>query len=376
MTTPPPAPPAQIVLQNTRPLTFKLADGYALTGELSLPPGAKPGQKFRTVILLHGSGPNDLNETLPEQVSGVPGGSKVFLQLARQLNEAGFAVVRYNKRGVLGAGPRIDPAARPEQATVSQFSADALGVLQTVRTLPEVNPGEVFLLGHSEGTMLAARIAREHPELVRGLVLIGTVGYTFRETLHFQLVDRPLAQVHELMDADHDGFLTIAELTAGFERFGLDLADQASSFGVVQKDKTWTFLPEMKADAGGRVRIDGPIKDRLEAAFAPYPNLPDFGPAAARYFKDADAYGSVTQNLPGYGGPVLMLHGAADPQTILPGAKLAQAAAEKAGNKRVKLIVYPGLGHSLSPLKDGRPTLGWMDAQPLNDLTTWLKAQK
>jgi len=172
MTTPPPAPPAQIVLQNTRPLTFKLADGYALTGELSLPPGAKPGQKFRTVILLHGSGPNDLNETLPEQVSGVPGGSKVFLQLARQLNEAGFAVVRYNKRGVLGAVPRIDPAARPEQATVSQFSADALGVLQTVRTLPEVNPGEVFLLGHSEGTMLAARIARDPRilDLVEGVL--------------------------------------------------------------------------------------------------------------------------------------------------------------------------------------------------------------
>lgn len=375
MTTPPPPPAAQITLQNTQPLTFRAADGAVLSGELSLPVGAKPGQRFPTVVLLHGSGPNDLNETLPAQVAGVPGGSAVFLQLAQQLNSQGFAVVRFNKRGVLGVGPQVLPAAQRTGAafTVSGYLKDALSVLNHTRTLSAVNPAQVYLLGHSEGTMLAASLARQHPQLVRGLVLIGTVGHSFRDTLHFQLVDRPLAQLHQLFDTDRDGFLTIPELLETFKKLGIPPASQADGLGLVPKGDSWVFAPSLNPDAQGRVNIDRDLKAHLEALFAPFPNLPGLPAQEVLYLSDAEKFGSVTTLLPGYQGPVLMLHGELDAQTVLDGARKALQAVQASGNTQAKLIVYPGLGHSLAPMKGGIPTLGPMEARPLNDLTDWLK---
>ena len=380
MTTPPAPPAAQIVLQNTQALhtqslQFKTADGTVLTGELSLPSGATPGQKFPTVVLLHGSGPNDLNETLPEQVAGVPGGSAVFLQIAQQLNRQGFAVVRFNKRGVLGVGPQVLPAAQRtgKAFTVSGYVQDALTVLNVTRKLSAVNPAQVFLLGHSEGTMLAASIAKQHPELIKGLVLIGTVGHSFRDTLHFQVVDRPLAQLHELFDTNKDGFLTIPELLDTMKKFGIPPASQADGLGLVPKGDSWVFAPSLNADAQGRVNIDRDLKAHLKSLFAPFPNLPGLPAQEVLYLSDAENFGSVTTLLPGYKGPVLMLHGELDAQTVLDGANRAFKAIQDGGNMQAKLIVYPGLGHSLSPMKGGVPTLGPMEPKPLNDLTDWLK---
>lgn len=377
MTLSAPPPAAHIILHNTQSLQFTMADGTVLAGELSLPPAAKPSQKFPTVILLHGSGPNDMNETLPEEVAGVPGGSAVFLQIAAQLNSQGFAVVRFNKRGVLGLGPQVLPSAKRTGAafTISGYRQDALSVLQSTLKLSAVDARQVYLLGHSEGTLLAASLARQYPHLLRGLVLIGTVGQPFRETMHFQMVDGPLAEVHEQFDTNKDGLLGVEELLTTFRELGIPPASQAEALGLEPQGQSWVFSPSLNPDAQGRVNIDQGLKAHLEKQFAPFPNLPGLRAGQVLYFADADQFGSVTSLLPGYRGPVLMLHGQEDRQTLPEGARAAFQAMKASGNPSVKLIVYPGLGHSLSPLKNGLPNLGPMASQPLNDLTEWLKAR-
>ena len=59
----------------------------ALPGTLAMPKGTGP---FPAVVLVHGSGPQDRDETV--------GPNKPFLDIARALAAQGIAVLRYEKR--------------------------------------------------------------------------------------------------------------------------------------------------------------------------------------------------------------------------------------------------------------------------------------
>jgi len=61
---------------------------YPLNGILSLPDTSN--SCIPAVVLVHGSGPNDMDETV--------GGNKPFRDIAEYLPSKGIAVLRYNKR--------------------------------------------------------------------------------------------------------------------------------------------------------------------------------------------------------------------------------------------------------------------------------------
>ena len=75
------------------------ADGFKLPGTITLPVGKK---KVPVVILVHGSGPQDRDETV--------GPNKPFRDLAWGLAERGIATIRYDKRTkVYGLGATLAP---------------------------------------------------------------------------------------------------------------------------------------------------------------------------------------------------------------------------------------------------------------------------
>ncbi|HEX7487171.1 MAG TPA: hypothetical protein VF332_13545, partial [Vicinamibacterales bacterium] len=75
--------------------------GFSLAGTLSQP-ATRPGPAFRfpAVVLVSGSEPTDRDQIL----AGIP----VFGQLASALADAGFVVVRYDKRGLGQSGGRSE----------------------------------------------------------------------------------------------------------------------------------------------------------------------------------------------------------------------------------------------------------------------------
>jgi len=122
---------------------------WALPGTLTMPKGAGP---FPGLILVHGSGPNDRDETL--------GPNKPFKDLAWGLATRGIAVLRYEKRSkVYGKKIVADPKLEAAMTVKDETIDDAVGAAALLKKTPGIEPKRVFILGHSLGGYLMPRIA-------------------------------------------------------------------------------------------------------------------------------------------------------------------------------------------------------------------------
>ena len=83
-----------------RNLVIDLGNGVKTNAQLTLPAVGKG--PFPGVLLIHGTGPADKNETLGLVHKNGPTPDQPLLQIAQYLSERGFAVLRYDKRGVGG----------------------------------------------------------------------------------------------------------------------------------------------------------------------------------------------------------------------------------------------------------------------------------
>ncbi|HZD35712.1 MAG TPA: hypothetical protein VE130_10945, partial [Nitrososphaeraceae archaeon] len=90
--------------------------------QLTLP--AISNGSFPGVLLIPGSGAADMDEYLPPELAGVENGSTPFRQIANYLSERGFAVLRYDKRGV-GENSTVIDANLLGNATVHKLQNDA-----------------------------------------------------------------------------------------------------------------------------------------------------------------------------------------------------------------------------------------------------------
>ena len=153
-----------------------------LPGLLTLPAGQGP---FPLVVLVHGSGPNDRDETI--------GPNRPFRDLAHGLADRGVAVLRYDKR------TRVYPMSFANRAfTVREETIDdALEAVRLARTLPEIDPRRVVIAGHSLGGMLAPRIAAMDGALAGVVVLAGAADESLPD-----MIDRQLAYLRTLEGAD------------------------------------------------------------------------------------------------------------------------------------------------------------------------------
>jgi dienelactone hydrolase len=131
---------------------------YRVHGTLTLPDGSGP---FPAVVLLSGSGPMDQNETM--------GPNQPFKDLAWGLASAGIAVLRYDKPTEENPA---DFSPLSANFTVKQeYMIDAEAALSFLKTVKQINPKQIFLLGHSEGGMVIPRIAKTDPQIA-GLIFM------------------------------------------------------------------------------------------------------------------------------------------------------------------------------------------------------------
>lgn len=137
--------------------------------------GEEP-RRHACVVLITGSGQVDRDENAKHF------GINVFNELSRHLAERGFDSLRYDKRGVGKSEGDFWSAGLFDNA------ADVRAAVEFVRAHQTLGAGQVFLLGHSEGAYLAAKVAAECPDLA-GVVLLAGGARPCEEELRWQAVE-------------------------------------------------------------------------------------------------------------------------------------------------------------------------------------------
>ena len=346
--------------------------GWVTDAELTYPTGSNG--RLPLVVFLHGSGHNDMNQTLPE------GKGSTFVPLAQAASRENFATLRFNKRGVTGIGPveTTDPAQLNPKNPYRQIQLDAASVVRFAAKSPRVDPSKIFLLGHSEGTNVAANLAAQPAKFgipkPAGVVEMGVVGLPIEQLLTLQIFGRLLLQMHDEFDVNADGRLTAAEATDGLVGQPKELADQYRSILLDGRK----VLPSTDRNRDGQIAIDGeagPVLRKI-THIDDYPNLPDLDQPTIDYVNDIARFPTVSQALPKFGGPTLMLNGENDLQTPARAALVADAAVAATGNKDHKIVIYPGMAHTMNITPKFTPEFGEPDKQVITEIQGWLKARR
>ncbi|MEK6643668.1 MAG: alpha/beta fold hydrolase [Planctomycetota bacterium] len=152
-------PVGQAAPRFTEESTVVKTGKFKLPGKITLPLG---DFKVPGLILVHGSGPHDEDETI--------GPNKTFKDIGEGLAARGVAVLRYEKRThKYGATMTVDDISIDNEVVL-----DAVSAVKQLREHPRVDPKRVFVLGHSLGGTCVPLIAALDPEIAGIISLSGT----------------------------------------------------------------------------------------------------------------------------------------------------------------------------------------------------------
>jgi len=341
----------------SRDLVIDLGNGIQTNAQLTIP--AVGNGPFPGVLLVPGSGAIDMNETLSPD-------SKPFWQISQYLSERGFVVLRYDKRGV-GTNSQIIDANVWGNLTFDDLKRDAERALGILTQQPEVDSNKITLIGHSEGTIIAPRIAidqenKTNSTIIKNIVLMGSAATNMADLAHYQKVGIVLEYMHKVLDKNHTGSISIQEaikdpLVGRFivANFGND----STTTAFIDIDKQVKPLLEKKLEeftkADVNARCDNPegcpIWFNSEVNLAP--NL------------------SIIGNL-SKSTSVLMLNGENDPLTPVQQSFLLQQRLTEVNHPDHTLITYPGLGHTFAISPRWSTGLGPIEQYVLSDISRWL----
>lgn len=255
---------------------------WRLPGTLTQPRG---DERFPAVVLVHGSGPNDRDETV--------GANKPFRDLAWGLATRGIAVLRYDKRTRVHAA-KLAAIGLAGFTVREEVIEDAGHALTFLCRRPEIDASRIFLLGHSLGGTLAPRVAREHAGWAGLAILAGST--------------RPLPDV---MVEQYEYLARLDGSVSAEEQAQIDQVRAVA-------ERIRGLTPD---DAGSGVALLG---------------------AAPAYWLDLRGYDAPTAAA-GLTRPILILQGGRDYQVTE--ADLANWRRTLDGRSRVQIKRYPSLNH-------------------------------
>jgi len=112
-------------------------------------------KKAPVVVFVHGSGPNDRDETI--------GPNKPFKEIAEALAEKGISSYRYDKRTMLYKGGAD---------TLTYMGETVDDAVAAVKMLHKMGYKRIFVLGHSQGGHCAPLIAKGAEGMIEGVIIM------------------------------------------------------------------------------------------------------------------------------------------------------------------------------------------------------------
>jgi pimeloyl-ACP methyl ester carboxylesterase len=339
-----------------RDFVIELGDGLTTDAQLTFPvvgDGPFPG-----VLIIHGSGSTDMDGYIPAELTGTGEPVRHYLMMAEYLTERGFAVLRYNKRGVGLTGITLD-ADVVMNKTVQDLIQDAERALEVLMQQSEVDPSDVTIIGRSEGAVIAPIVAIENPK-VKNIVLMGAGAHNLFDILYYQVVERNIP-MFEAIDGDHDGLTSIQEVQ--------ELHPTISNQMIENSTGEWIWRPGFDLNRDGFVNVTEELKPRWVMIFE-YLNQTQF---QEKWYQSHFALDSTLDIIGNVSASVLILHGEEDQQGPISEAFLLEQRLTEVRHPDHTLITYPGLGHTYYPVDRWLQLYGPPEDYVLSDLATWLK---
>jgi pimeloyl-ACP methyl ester carboxylesterase len=371
------------------PFQIRTLDGLAtLQGEIDFPAKA-PKEALPLVLMVPGTGLFDR-----DVLFGWSGTERDFLfrSLAMAMTDAGYAVLRFDYRGVR-CNPRTMPPCQectPEQlqahyadsciespvrATVTpeNIEQDIAQLFGYARAHHRVDAERIILFAHSEGTIHTARLVGRGEISPAGILFMGMLADSPRSGLHWQAVGRIMRAM--AWDANGDDLLTNEEIDAGFPTDPILSMLLTSPANLHSPTGAWTreSLESTLEEGYQQVRSDA-LSQADETPYPPPTGQPgEVVMASHRWWKwfFLDEVTSV-EDLTRFPGPIIAHNGDIDSQTL--GTRefaivepfLDRFAIEP------RLVLEHGVGHGLGTHALAGPMLPEIEASLVADVNVLL----
>jgi esterase/lipase len=287
---------------------------HSLVGILTVP---KKAAAYPIVVLVHGSGPQDMDETF--------GPNRPFKDLASGLAAKGIASIRYVKRTML-----YEREFAGAFTVKEEVMDDALAAVALARTVPAANKKQIYVLGHSLGGAMAPKLALLAPD-IKGIILVA-------------------APARKLTDI---------------------LIEQSKYMFELEKDTT----------KAAKLQLDSLVKDlgrsRITKLGTMKPDSMLFGLPAA-YWVDLNLYNQVATAKKLLAQRIYVAQGVNDFQVSVADYNLWKTGLGT--KKTVTLKLYPELNHMMIPQKEKSDLKQYSvpaNVSPvlINDLSVWIKSK-
>ena len=265
------------------------ANGFSIAATLSKPRDAD-GKPRPAVVLIGGSGPTDREET----VAGIP----IFGQIAGALADAGFYVLRYDRRGVGQSG------GRPEAAGLDDYAEDARAAVRYLGARKDIDRRRIAAVGYGDGGPVAL-IAASKEDRIAAAALIASIGTRGAEA-------------------------NLAQVTRSLERSTRSEADKQTALALQKQ------IQDAVMTGKGWEGVAPELRRQAETAW--FHSFLLFDPA--RIMRDVEQ-------------PLLIVHGELDRQVAPPNADGLEQLARSRRRGSVDVVRVPGVNHLLVPATTG-----------------------
>ena len=317
-------------------------DSVTLAGTLSLP--VRNGV-YPAVILVSGSGPQNRDEELARH--------KPFLVLSDYLTRHGIAVLRYDDRGF------GESTGCHECATTADFARDVYAAVEYLKNRGEIDINNIGLIGHSEGGMIAPKVASINSD-VSFIVTLAAPGVSLKEIV--------LKQAESISRAEGASEEKIAVDRNILDK-AMDVIADAENRDVLKKQLSKLIKKEARKHKK-LIKEESSMNDYVNSFLEEYATvwmIYALKYNTSEYFEKVEC-------------PALILNGKKDLQVDSEDNLFAiEKAFQKSGNKKVKIIEYPNLNHLFQECKTGSPgeysTIAeTISPKVLDDIKSWIES--
>jgi pimeloyl-ACP methyl ester carboxylesterase len=266
--------------------------------------------------------------------------------------------------------------------TAIDLFQDSKKALNVLIKQPEVDPKRISIIGHSEGTIYAPRVAIDNSTKVKNIILMGTLAQNLGRDISLnQVVYLPSEYAKQVLDKNHTGLISIQQIAKDplFRDLGLGALVPSSVLRTNNiKAITNTLVKEFGTNDS--ISIDKQLDPLLMKSYENKTTVNlskcrsvSFCPIWLRSQLGLIPTLSIVGNLSKSTG-ILLLNGENDSQTPVQQAFLLQQRLTEVNHPDHTLITYPNLGHVFYPSSEWSTGLGPIQQYVLADIYAWLEA--